>query len=119
MHVMNPFARPFRTIPRRHSTSRVADDMNSHIGVHIYEFVCDQSTNTNSYLRLGTPPIYHILEKCTAKLYVGTWSCLHVSPSLAYYGESYFAQHSLLYEYFPQGKMIVHISDAIGSSLMV
>ncbi len=26
---------------------------------------------------------------------------------------------SLLYEYFPQGKMIVHISDAIGSNLMV
>ncbi len=26
---------------------------------------------------------------------------------------------SLLYKYFPQGKMIVHILDAIGSNLMV
>ncbi len=26
---------------------------------------------------------------------------------------------SLLYEYFPQGKMIVHILDAVGSNLMV
>jgi hypothetical protein len=26
---------------------------------------------------------------------------------------------SLLYEYFPQGKMIEHILDAIGSNLMV
>ncbi len=49
---------------------------------------------TISYLRLGTPPIYHILEKCTANLYVDTWSCLHICPSLAYYGESYFAQQS-------------------------
>jgi hypothetical protein len=26
---------------------------------------------------------------------------------------------SLLYEYLPQGKMIVHISDAVGSNLMM
>jgi hypothetical protein len=56
-HVSFPIARdvpfrtiPFRTIPRRHSTSRVADDTNSHMRVHTYEFVCDESTNTNLYV---------------------------------------------------------------------
>ncbi len=56
-HVSFPIARdvpfrtiPFRTIPWRHSTSRVADDTNSHMQVHLYEFMCDQSTNTNSYV---------------------------------------------------------------------
>jgi hypothetical protein len=34
---------PFRTIPRTHSTSRVANDTNSHMRVHTYEFMCDQS----------------------------------------------------------------------------
>jgi hypothetical protein len=68
-HVMYPFARfPFVRF-LEDIVQVIADDTNSHMRVHTYEFVCDQSTNTNSYvidqytisyLRLGTPPIYHI-----------------------------------------------------------
>jgi hypothetical protein len=65
--------------------------------VQIYEFVCNRPI-----IRFRT---YDLVSPCVRShplrflayllnLYVDTWSCLHVCPSLAYYGESYFAQHT-------------------------
>ncbi len=61
---------------------------------HTNSYVIDQScdfvltTGYSSYLLHPLRFLAYLFN-----LYVDTCSCLHVCPSLAYYGESYFAQH--------------------------
>jgi hypothetical protein len=73
----------------------------SHIRIRVcsinqYKFVCNRSIIRFRTYHLVSPHVpshplrflAHLLN-----LYVDTWFCLHVCPSLAYYGKSYFAQH--------------------------
>jgi hypothetical protein len=74
------------------------------------------NNNTILYLRLGTPPIYHIrFLAYLLNLYMDTWSCLHVCPSLAYYDESYFAQQRL-----PEKMIFLHeIIEAVPAKKII
>jgi hypothetical protein len=97
-HLTIPSAIP-AVLPLCHSTIPSAQVKLPMIRIHTCEFthtdsyVIDQShdfvltTWYSSYLSHPLRFLAYLLN-----LYVDTWSCLHVCPSLAYYGESYFAQ---------------------------
>jgi hypothetical protein len=108
-HVMYPFARfPFARFLK--DIVQVESPM---IRIQSCEFTHTNSCVINQTLRIRMWSINHMISSydlvspCVRShplrflayllnLYVDTWSCLHVCPLLAYYGESYFAQHSAL-----------------------
>ncbi len=69
---------------------------NSYVIDQSYDFVL--TTWYSSYLSYPLRFLAYLLN-----LYVDTWSCLHACPLLAYYDESYFAQHCT-YVCFPLWK---------------
>jgi hypothetical protein len=99
-YVMYPFARfPFAQFledivqiesPMIRSHTCAFTHTNLYVIDQSYDFLL--TTWYSSYLSHPLRFLAYLLN-----LYVDTWSCLHVCPLLAYYGESYFAQHRRLH----------------------
>ncbi len=104
-HVMYPFAR----FPFARFLEDIVQVESPMIRTHTCEFIHTNSCVINHSIRIRMWSINHTISSYDLKspcvrshllrflayllnLYVDTWSCLHVCPSLAYYGKSYFAQ---------------------------
>ncbi len=107
MHMMYPFAR----FPFARFLEDIVQVESPMIWIHTCEFTHTHPCVINQSIQIRMWSINHTISSYDLlsphvrshplrflayllNLYVDTWSCLHVCPSLAYYGESYFAQQN-------------------------